>query len=86
VKDAQPLGKDSIHSVSNPPSKFTAAIHVYGGDFFATDRSEWDADTLSEQPCGGNRAPDLRGRQPALCRELELSRLWLTKAERNARN
>jgi hypothetical protein len=56
VKDAQPLGDDIIHSVTNPTSKFTAAIHVYGGDFFATHRSEWDPDTLSEQPSDGNRA------------------------------
>lgn len=36
TKDAQPLGEDIIHSVANPTAKFTAAIHVYGGDFFAT--------------------------------------------------
>jgi predicted metal-dependent enzyme (double-stranded beta helix superfamily) len=56
VKDAQPLGDDIIHSVTNPTSKFTAAIHVYGGDFFAAHRSEWDSDTLTEQPSDGNRA------------------------------
>ena len=56
VRDAQPLGHDIIHSVTNPTSKFTAAIHVYGGDFFAAHRSEWDPDTLSEQPSDGERA------------------------------
>jgi predicted metal-dependent enzyme (double-stranded beta helix superfamily) len=56
AKVAQPLGNDIIHSVTNPTSKFTAAIHVYGGDFFVTHRSEWDPDTLSEQPSDGNRA------------------------------
>jgi predicted metal-dependent enzyme (double-stranded beta helix superfamily) len=56
VRDAQPLGDDIIHSVTNPTSKFTAAIHVYGGDFFAAHRSEWDSDTLSEHPSDGNRA------------------------------
>jgi len=56
VKDAQPLGDDIIHSVTNPTSKFTAAIHVYGGDFFAAHRSEWDSDTLTEHPSDGNRA------------------------------
>jgi predicted metal-dependent enzyme (double-stranded beta helix superfamily) len=55
-KDVQPLGDDIIHSVTNPTSKFTAAIHVYGGDFFAVHRSEWEPDTLSEQPSDGNRA------------------------------
>jgi predicted metal-dependent enzyme (double-stranded beta helix superfamily) len=56
VKDAQPLGEEIIHSVTNPTSKFTAAIHVYGGDFFGAHRSEWDPDTLTEQPSDGNRA------------------------------
>jgi predicted metal-dependent enzyme (double-stranded beta helix superfamily) len=56
VREAQPLGDDIIHSVTNPTSKFTAAIHVYGGDFFAAHRSEWDPDTLSEHPSDGNRA------------------------------
>ena len=37
------LGRDVIHSVVNPLAVCTAAIHVYGGDFFATERSEWDA-------------------------------------------
>jgi predicted metal-dependent enzyme (double-stranded beta helix superfamily) len=36
------LGRDVIHSVVNPLASCTAAIHVYGGDFFATERSEWD--------------------------------------------
>jgi predicted metal-dependent enzyme (double-stranded beta helix superfamily) len=49
-KDAEPLGRDIIHSVTNPLSRFTAALHVYGGDFFAVERSEWDAETLREQP------------------------------------
>jgi predicted metal-dependent enzyme (double-stranded beta helix superfamily) len=56
VKEAQPLGHDIIHSVTNPTSKFTAAIHVYGGDFFAAHRSEWDPETLHEQPSDGERA------------------------------
>ncbi len=49
-KDAVPLGPDIIHSVTNPVSRLTGAIHVYGGDFFATPRSEWDPETLLEQP------------------------------------
>lgn len=48
--DTLPLGPDVIHSVSNPLDHFTAALHVYGGDFFATPRSEWDRDTLTEHP------------------------------------
>jgi predicted metal-dependent enzyme (double-stranded beta helix superfamily) len=56
VKEVQPLGHDIIHSVINPTPKFTAAIHVYGGDFFSAHRSEWDPETLSEQPSDGDRA------------------------------
>ena len=50
-KDVVPLGQDIIHSVSNPLPRLTGALHVYGGDFFAPGRSEWDAETLVEQPC-----------------------------------
>jgi predicted metal-dependent enzyme (double-stranded beta helix superfamily) len=50
VKDVFPLGKEGIHSVLNPSEQFTGAIHVYGGDFFAPGRSEWDPDTLQERP------------------------------------
>jgi predicted metal-dependent enzyme (double-stranded beta helix superfamily) len=49
-KDAVPLGRDIIHSVTNPIPRLTGAIHVYGGDFFGIDRSEWDPETLSECP------------------------------------
>ncbi len=48
-KDAEPLGRDIIHSVTNPIPRLTGAIHVYGGDFFGADRSEWDPETLMEQ-------------------------------------
>ena len=49
VKDAAPLGPDIIHSVTNPIPRLTGAIHVYGGDFFGTARSEWDPEVLTEQ-------------------------------------
>lgn len=50
-KEVFPLPEDAIHSVSNPIPRLTGAIHVYGGDFFATaGRSEWDPETLSERP------------------------------------
>ena len=48
-RDACPLGPDIIHSVTNPIARLTGAIHVYGGDFFAVERSEWDPETLTEQ-------------------------------------
>ena len=50
TKDTIPLGKAIIHAVTNPLDQVTGAIHVYGGDFFATPRSEWDPRTLKEQP------------------------------------
>lgn len=50
VGDATPLGKDVIHSVTNPIPRLTGAIHVYGGDFFAPGRSQWEPEQLSEQP------------------------------------
>lgn len=52
VGDVAPLGRDVIHSVVNPTGKYTRAIHVYGGDFFAPPRprSEWDPETLVERP------------------------------------
>jgi hypothetical protein len=28
----------------------TGAVRVYGGDFFAVNRNEWDFETLSEKP------------------------------------
>ena len=48
--DALPLGRDIIHSVTNPIGRLTGAIHVYGGDFFGVPRSEWDPERLLEQP------------------------------------
>jgi predicted metal-dependent enzyme (double-stranded beta helix superfamily) len=46
--EAAPLGSNIIHSVTNPISRVTGAIHVYGGDFFAAERSEWDPESLRE--------------------------------------
>jgi len=48
-RDAAPLGPDIIHSVINPIKRLTGAIHVYGGDFFAIPRSEWDPEHLVER-------------------------------------
>ncbi len=53
AKDAEPLGRDIIHSVTNPIPRLTGALHVYGGDFFGVPRSEWDAESLQEQRCDG---------------------------------
>ncbi len=50
VRDCAPLGKDIIHSVTNPIPRLTGALHVYGGDFFNRTRSEWDPESLVEVP------------------------------------
>lgn len=43
------LGDDAIHAVTNPTAEHAGAIHIYGGDFFAADRREWDPDTFEER-------------------------------------
>jgi predicted metal-dependent enzyme (double-stranded beta helix superfamily) len=53
------LGQSIIHAVANPLRVFTGAIHIYGGDFFRTPRSEWDWETLQEQPYDIDRARKL---------------------------
>ena len=53
------LGESIIHAVANPLRVFTGAIHIYGGDFFGTPRSEWDRETLQEQPFDVERARKL---------------------------
>jgi predicted metal-dependent enzyme (double-stranded beta helix superfamily) len=50
ARDTVPLGAAIIHAVTNPLDQITGALHVYGGDFFATPRSEWDPKTFEEQP------------------------------------
>lgn len=48
--DTTLLGTSVIHAVANPLRAFTGAIHIYGGDFFGTPRSDWDPETLQERP------------------------------------
>lgn len=54
--DTTLLGKAIIHAVANPLRAFTGAIHIYGGDFFGTPRSDWDPETLEERPYDMERA------------------------------
>lgn len=49
TKDTVALGEHVIHSVVNPRRAFTGALHVYGGDFFAARRREWDPETHEER-------------------------------------
>ena len=44
-----PQGKDIVHSVFNPLPRMTCALHIYGGDYFDTARSEWDPEFLTER-------------------------------------
>jgi predicted metal-dependent enzyme (double-stranded beta helix superfamily) len=48
--DVLVMGDDAIHAVANPLREYAVALHVYGGDFFAGDRSEWDDDGTNERP------------------------------------
>lgn len=48
--DTVTLPADVVHSVANPVAKLTGAIHIYGGDFFAGGRTEWDPETLAPRP------------------------------------
>jgi predicted metal-dependent enzyme (double-stranded beta helix superfamily) len=52
--DAVALPADAIHSVTNPLLRFTGGIHIYGGDFFNTARSQWDPETLAQEPSDGD--------------------------------
>ena len=51
--DAASLPIDAIHSVTNPLLRFTGGIHIYGGDYFDTTRSQWNPETLDEEPSDG---------------------------------
>lgn len=50
VGDVLLLGVDGIHSVKNPTRQWTAALHVYGGDFFSQPRLQWDLETGESKP------------------------------------
>jgi predicted metal-dependent enzyme (double-stranded beta helix superfamily) len=54
--DVATLGHDIVHSVTNPIPRLTGGLHVYGGDFFAPGRTEWDAETLDARPFDSDRA------------------------------
>ena len=52
--DIARLPADAIHSVTNPLLRFTGGIHIYDGDFFGTDRHQWDPETLAVEPSDGD--------------------------------
>ena len=53
VRDTAMLPEDALHSVTNPLQRFAGGIHIYGGDFFDTTRSQWNPETLEEEPSDG---------------------------------
>jgi predicted metal-dependent enzyme (double-stranded beta helix superfamily) len=53
ASDVAALPMDAVHSVTNPLPRFTGGIHIYGGDFFDTPRSQWNPETLAEEPSDG---------------------------------
>ncbi|WP_242158399.1 hypothetical protein [Aestuariivivens sediminis] len=57
--DVATLNTNAIHSVTNPLQRFTGGLHIYGGDFFATERSQWDPETLEEEPSNGDVIRDI---------------------------
>ena len=57
--DIAVLNTNAIHSVTNPLQRFTGGLHIYGGDFFATERSQWDPETLKEEPSNGDVIRDI---------------------------
>lgn len=63
VKDTAMLPDSAVHSVTNPLQRFTGGIHIYGGDFFHTARSQWDPETLEEEPSDGDRIRDMFERE-----------------------
>jgi len=63
VKDTAMLPENAVHSVTNPLQRFTGGIHVYGGDFFGMKRSQWNPETLEEEPSDGARIREMFQRE-----------------------
>jgi predicted metal-dependent enzyme (double-stranded beta helix superfamily) len=63
--DVAVLPADVIHSVTNPLPRFTGGIHIYGGDFFETRRSQWDPETRHEEPSDGKVIREMFERENA---------------------
>jgi predicted metal-dependent enzyme (double-stranded beta helix superfamily) len=65
--DVAALPRDAIHSVTNPLLGFTTGIHIYGGDFFDTPRSQWSPDALVEEPSDGKAIKAMFDRENSRC-------------------
>ena len=71
ARDVAALPADVIHSVTNPLLRFTCAIHIYGGDFFHTPRSQWSPETLAEEPSDGKSIAELFARENERLRQFQ---------------
>jgi predicted metal-dependent enzyme (double-stranded beta helix superfamily) len=67
-RDVAALPVDAIHSVTNPLQRFTGGIHIYGGDFFDTTRTQWNPETLDEEPSDGDAIRGMFERENARMR------------------
>ena len=70
--DVLVLGEDAIHAVANPLREYAVALHVYGGDFFVAERSEWDDASSAERP---------RDIEATLRRFAEANARWAAESE-----
>jgi len=73
--DVLVLGEDAIHAVANPLREYAVALHVYGGDFFDAERSEWDEETFTERP------RDIEG---TMRRFAEANARWAAESDRGS--
>jgi predicted metal-dependent enzyme (double-stranded beta helix superfamily) len=71
--DVATLPVDAIHSVTNPLSRFTGGIHIYGGDFFHMPRSQWNPETLAEESSDGATIKELFERENERLRQARCS-------------
>jgi len=53
------LGDDTVHAVANPSREWTAAIHIYGGDYFADGRQMWPDGDGAPLPFATDRLIDV---------------------------
>lgn len=70
------LGPDAVHTVANPDRRWTAGLHVYGGDIVGVERSAWlpDGTAISQSESSAQRrAMVLAMRQLAADRQQEVS-------------
>ena len=50
------FGNNIIHSITNPTNEYTGALHIYGGNIFKLERSQWNTTTLHEAPYDSDKA------------------------------